>query len=666
MIGSDDEATGDLPRPFGSYTLLALLGRGGMGEVYLASKEGVAGISRRCVVKTLRAGFGDDLEYVTRFLDEARVVVQLHHRNICPVFEVGKVGARHFLAMEYIAGRDLRTVAQRARDAGSPLDAGLALHIVSEVLEALDYAHTLTDPASGQPLQLVHRDVSPHNVMVGFDGDTRLIDFGLAASTLKVEQTAPNMVMGKVAYMSREQVCADELDHTTDQFAAAILAYELYVGERFYEGRKSQEVFNLAAQGGFRPVKFSSLPEALRAILDRALQTDRRRRYPSCAAMREDIDAFRYDNHLRGDVPALRALMRKVFAADIQAERALLARMLGAQSGAIPASLNDTSGDFAQPAAPLPEDAPASASSSSSPPLSSLPPSEPTERSRSGPARQPGDLHDETRATISKPVAAPVANPNTTATEIVARARRDGVGAGGHDDASAGLSQWQPARTRAPVLAVAAGALGVAIAALLVVAFRPGPEPVAPAPVDVTPPPHPAPAPTITPSTATTTAPVEPSPAVVAPPVDDAASAAAAAQRKGQPDKTPKPERPPKGEKVVKVEKVEKVVKVEKVDKVDQVVEKVEKAAPVDAPPVESLEKVEKVEKSPAPKRPPPPSNPVLVGPRIEYLMKYCGKELCAQRIAKKQKTWATEPPPQLESLKGDIAECLERCAPPG
>jgi eukaryotic-like serine/threonine-protein kinase len=154
----------ELPRQFGEYTLLALLGRGGMGDVYLATKSGIQGIARRCVVKTLRAGFGQDQEYVRRFLDEARVVVQLHHKNICPVFDVGQVGGQHFLAMEYLAGRDLRSVQKRATEEGTALGTGLSLFIMSEVLEALDYAHRSTDPQTGRPLQLVHRDVSPQNI----------------------------------------------------------------------------------------------------------------------------------------------------------------------------------------------------------------------------------------------------------------------------------------------------------------------------------------------------------------------------------------------------------------------------------------------------------------------------------------------------------------------
>jgi tRNA A-37 threonylcarbamoyl transferase component Bud32 len=323
-----DEDSGPLPRRFGAYTLVALLGRGGMGEVFLAMRGGIEGIARRCVVKTLRPAFTEDREYVGRFLDEARVVVQLHHRNICPVFDVGRVDGRYYLAMEYIAGRDLRTVCARLQAAGRPLHegagVGLALHIIAEVLEALEHAHTLLDPATGAPLLLVHRDVSPHNVMIGFDGDVRLIDFGLAASTLKAEHTAPNVVMGKVAYMSPEQICGDPLDAAADQFSAAVMATELLTCERFYAGLSNREVYALAATGGFRPPGLARLPDGLRSILDRALAAERGRRWPSCGAMRAALDAWRYDAGLRGDGPGLQSAVREVLAAEIVAERQLL------------------------------------------------------------------------------------------------------------------------------------------------------------------------------------------------------------------------------------------------------------------------------------------------------------------------------------------------------
>jgi serine/threonine protein kinase len=456
-----------LPRAFGPYVLVSLLGRGGMGEVFLAMRGGIEGISRRCVVKTLRPGFGEDREYVARFLDEARVVVQLLHRNICPVFDVGKVDGRYYLAMEYISGRDLRSVSERLAAAGRPLhltgngagadgagDLGLATHIVGEVLEALEHAHTSNDPATGEPLFLVHRDVSPHNVMVGFDGDVRLIDFGLAASTLKAEHTAPNIVMGKVAYMSPEQICGDPLDAAADQFSAAIMAVELFTGERFYGSLSNREIYAHAATGGYRPASMARLPEALRAILDRALAADRRHRFPSCGAMRSALDSWRHAAGTRGDGSLLRTRMREVFGDDIGQERVLLSRAAAA-AGLSPDALGSRPMQASVP--PADTDRMASAIVSS-----------PQARG-SGPIADP-DL----QLTVSSPSAAVTRGPPT----------------------SAHITVQEPSSR--PRWAVAAGVLGaVAVGLVAVLVFRSPPPPkestpvaavVLPAPVQLTPP----------------------------------------------------------------------------------------------------------------------------------------------------------------------------------
>jgi serine/threonine protein kinase len=321
----------EYPRRFGNYTLLAPLARGGMGEVFLAKTGGVAGLEKRCVVKTLRPHLTDDREYVARFVDEARIVVQLGHRNICQVFDVGTVGERYYLAMEYIAGRDAKSLQSRA--VGEQLDPGIAIHIACEVLEALDYAHRHQDAATGRPLELVHRDISPQNVMVSFEGEVKLIDFGLAASTVKHEQTQPNVVMGKLAYMAPEQVRGDKVDGRADLYAVAMCLYELLAGERFYEGRSPYEIWGIAAQGGFRPRKWDTLPPALRAVLDRALASNPAERFSTGLEMRAALESYRFEHGLRGDGPALREQMHQYFQPEIEENRRLLQLLANTKSG---------------------------------------------------------------------------------------------------------------------------------------------------------------------------------------------------------------------------------------------------------------------------------------------------------------------------------------------
>ena len=317
----------EYPRPFGNYMLLSPLARGGMGEVFLAKHGSVRGLEKHCVVKTLRPHLTDDREYTTRFIDEARIVVQLGHKTICHVFDVGTVGERYYLAMEYIAGKDLRALAHDVGDKGGVVNPGLALHMVCEVLEALDYAHRHVDAASGKPLLLVHRDVSPQNVMLSWEGEVKLIDFGLAASTLKMEQTSPNVVMGKLAYMAPEQVRGEKVDGRADMFAVAVILYELLVGERFYEGRSPYEIWGLAAQGGFRPRGWDALDADMKAILDKALAGSATVRHASCLELREALQGYRFARGLHGDSPMLRALMQQVYADEIEASRRTLVEL---------------------------------------------------------------------------------------------------------------------------------------------------------------------------------------------------------------------------------------------------------------------------------------------------------------------------------------------------
>ncbi len=276
------------PRRFGDYTLERLLGRGGMGHVWLARAHGLG--DRVCVVKTLLVN--DEVEYQQRFVDEARLLVMLSHRNICAVFDAGCVDGRYYLAMEHIDGRDLKEIMLHAEERAEAVPAPLALYVVKEVLAALASAHRTTHPLTGEALRVVHRDVSPQNVMLALDGRVKLIDFGLALSTQKVEKTAPQIVMGKLAYMAPEHARGDPLDGRADQFAVGQMLYELLANERYYAGLNTDALWRMSGVGGFRPAQLHQLPAGLRAIIERATAPERAERFPDCDAMRDAIVAF--------------------------------------------------------------------------------------------------------------------------------------------------------------------------------------------------------------------------------------------------------------------------------------------------------------------------------------------------------------------------------------
>jgi len=302
---------GEFPQPLGDYVLLQPLDRGGMGQVYLAKHSKVEGIEKFCVVKTLRPRFTTDADYVDRFIDEARIVVHLGHRNICQVFDVGKVAERYYLAMELIPGRDLRRVLDAAWTGGRRVPIDLSLHVVCQVLEALDYAHRHIHPTTGKPLGLVHRDVSPQNVMVNLEGEVKLIDFGLAATNLSHEDDDSGVVMGKLSYMSPEQLCGEPIDPRSDVFSAAIIAYEMLVGARFYEGLPRDEIWDCAVDG-YLPPRIHELPGGLRDILTHALARSPNKRL-GCDELLEELERFRHEQRHHAGARQLRIFMAELF-----------------------------------------------------------------------------------------------------------------------------------------------------------------------------------------------------------------------------------------------------------------------------------------------------------------------------------------------------------------
>ena len=323
---ADDDDPDSFPRPFGQYLLLENFARGGMGEVYLAKIGGIAGLERYCVLKKLRSELTRDREYVSRFIDEARVVVTLNHANICHVFDVGRVGEEYYLAMEYISGRDVRTIQDRCRTRDKVMPPASTLHVVCETLEALDYAHRRNHPLTGEPLNLVHRDVSPQNVLVSYEGEVKLIDFGLAASKLKVERTQPNVGMGKMAFMAPEQARGDPIDARADLFACGVLAYELLAGERFYEGMTANDIWQVAGKGGFIPRRWDTIDRDLQKILSKALHPDHRKRFTSCGDYREALASHLHWRFPGTGVRGLRELLSDLFDDELRREREMLAR----------------------------------------------------------------------------------------------------------------------------------------------------------------------------------------------------------------------------------------------------------------------------------------------------------------------------------------------------
>ena len=311
---------GDLehyPRKFGKYHLLGPLAQGGMGALYLAV-GGDRGLERLMVIKTVLPHLAD-AEYVSRFRDEAKVVVKLSHGNLIPVFDAGLVGGELFLAMDFVEGRDLRAVWNRCakKQVAFPID--VAVYIVKELCRGLAYAHSFPD------LHLVHRDISPPNVLVSYTGEVKLTDFGLASSTLKIEKTAPGIIYGKVAYMSPEQARGEKLDGRSDMYAAAIVLWELLTGRQLFPPGKDQPQDLLARAKNPEPMRPSKraprVPVELDEICLKALAASKEDRYPDCDAMRMALQSWLAQNAPTTDGTRMAGFLLELFAEDIQRDR---------------------------------------------------------------------------------------------------------------------------------------------------------------------------------------------------------------------------------------------------------------------------------------------------------------------------------------------------------
>ncbi len=283
----------DTPKLAGKYSLLRKLAAGGMAEVWLARQEGLSGFEKLVVVKRIHPHLAEDPSFVRMFLDEARASADLRHPNIVTVFEIGEDRGTYFLVMEYLHGADVRQLFRGAIERQTTIPLAHAVQIVIDAAHGLAYAHRKTDLA-GRPLGIVHRDVSPSNVVVSLDGATKVIDFGIAKAQSQAQETTAGQLKGKVTYMSPEQVTSGELDHRSDQFSLGIVLYELTTMRRLFALSSEAAVAKaiMAAQIP-RPTELApGYPPALEPIVLRALAREPEDRYPDCDELAADLEQF--------------------------------------------------------------------------------------------------------------------------------------------------------------------------------------------------------------------------------------------------------------------------------------------------------------------------------------------------------------------------------------
>jgi serine/threonine protein kinase len=313
------------PTPFGKYYLLERINVGGMAEVFRAKAFGVEGFERLVAVKRILPNIAEDKDFIRMFVDEAKLAVQLNHANIAQIFDLGVVDASYYIALEHIHGRDLRAIFDRSRQLGEPMPVSQACFIVMKACEGLDYAHNKRDQ-SGRELHLVHRDVSPQNILVSFEGEVKLIDFGIAKAAGKGSKTQAGILKGKFGYMSPEQVRGIPIDRRSDVFSCGIVLYELLTGERLFVGESDFSTLEKVRNVEILPPSTYNrrIPDELERIVLKALAKDPEERYQNAIDLHDELQAFVYtagEFYSRKD---LAGWMKKTFGREIEEESAKL------------------------------------------------------------------------------------------------------------------------------------------------------------------------------------------------------------------------------------------------------------------------------------------------------------------------------------------------------
>jgi len=301
MVGVDPPGwlTGPLPEQFGRYTLLGHLATGGMAEVWLARQVGMEGFEKIVVIKRARPELSDR-DTTQLFLDEARLVATLEHPNIAQVYEIGSVSGSYFFAMEYVDGADLRRLIEAALTKKQRIPLADALYIITHVCTALHYAHEKRD-GYGRALQLVHRDVSPSNVLLSHDGAIKVCDFGIAkAHNRRSEDTQNGVLKGKFSYMSPEQCEGKSIDRRSDVFSIGILLYELTTLSKLFRGPSDYALLQKIIEAPI-PLPSTRLPgysPELEQIVMKALAKSPSERYPTAQALQLDLEEFAREHKL--------------------------------------------------------------------------------------------------------------------------------------------------------------------------------------------------------------------------------------------------------------------------------------------------------------------------------------------------------------------------------
>jgi serine/threonine-protein kinase len=316
------------PLPFGRYTLLSHLATGGMGEIYLARLEGAQGFEKLCVIKKILPQLAADSEFVARFVGEATTLVKLSHGSIAQVLDMGLHEGEAYMALEYVDGKDLRKVAGRVRDRQMPLPLTFVLYVMGRVLDALAYAHRKRDDDEKE-IHLVHRDISPQNILISYEGEVKVIDFGLAKSRLSAAKTNPSIILGKFLYMSPEQARHLPVDRRSDLYAVGLCLYELISGHNPFDSVAPGELMPTVANPRIAPLNEVEplTPPSVAQLVMKALAVDPAQRFQNAEEFRGKLQGCLREIDPNAGPESVTRFMRELFSTEFQSERKLLTQL---------------------------------------------------------------------------------------------------------------------------------------------------------------------------------------------------------------------------------------------------------------------------------------------------------------------------------------------------
>ena len=331
-----------MTRRFGKYDLLALLATGGMAEIWLARISGAGGFEKLVVIKRLLDQLAVKPDYVEMFLDEARINARLSHTNVVQVLELGQVEGKYFMAMEYVAGLSVAQVGKKATQRLGDVPQNVACGIVAQACGGLHYAHEMRLP-DGTPLHIIHRDVSPQNLILTFEGLVKVVDFGIAHAAGRQHKTRAGLVKGKSSYMSPEQCLGLPLDRRSDVFALGIVLYELCTARRLFKRSTPYATFEAITKGDIPPPRSlnSKIAPAVEKVILHALMVRADDRFATAGEMQEALEQAMHVAALRGAPSDLESFVGRTFEREITEQRTLLAQaQRGTLGDTIPAAVS--------------------------------------------------------------------------------------------------------------------------------------------------------------------------------------------------------------------------------------------------------------------------------------------------------------------------------------